>query len=145
MRKNSTHPQGQRHHWLIDPEPIRMCGCCCGGTHFFSGGCGLDAVPPSLGLLAKGRGVLITGRITLVTTVDATLTAPMPKTEFAPSEAAEEERAAAGELEMTDWPDETEKETVGAPPPSAANVLLSSPSPPPFLLCSENPPPPDRS
>lgn len=53
---------------------------------------------PSLGLLAIGSGVLITGRITLVTTVEATL-----RSGFAPSELTDEGRAPpAGEVDMTD-------------------------------------------
>lgn len=78
----------------------------------------------------------MTGRITLVTTVEATLTAPTPNVEFGPF-VAEEEVAAAEEVGITDWPD-TEKE-LGIPIASAGKVLLDSPSPPPFLLGSVNP------
>lgn len=92
---------------LPGPEPISSC-CWWGVRDLFSGGCGLDEVPPSLGLLAMGSGVLITGRITLVTTVDATLTAPMPSSGFTPS--AEDGVPPAAEVEMTDWPDERERE-----------------------------------
>lgn len=120
------------------PEPIRSCGCCCcwGVRDFLSGGCGLDDVPPSLGLLAMGSGVLITGRITLVTTVEATLTAPMPRSGFTPSEPTDEDGGPpAGEVEMTDWPEEREREVACTPPPpSPPKVSLPSPSPLSFLL-----------
>lgn len=65
-----------------------------------SGGSGLDDVPPSLGLLAMGSGVLITGRMTFVTTVEATLTVPTPSSGFAPNELTDEESVApAGDVE----------------------------------------------
>lgn len=78
----------------------------------------------------------MTGRITLVTTVDATLTAPTPIVEFGPI-VTEDGGAAVEEVEMADFPD-TEKE-FGMPIVSPGKVLLDSPSPPPFLLCSVNP------
>lgn len=93
-------------------------------------------MPPSLGLLAIGRGVLITGCITLVTTVEATLTVPLPKTGFVPSGFTEEDGVTpAGEVEMTDCPEEREREVACNPPHSSpANVSLPSPSPLSFLL-----------
>lgn len=73
------------------PEPIRSCDCCCcwGVSNFLSGGFGLDDVLPSRGLEAMGKGVLITGRMTLVTTVDATRMDPrLPAAGFEPSDMA---------------------------------------------------------
>lgn len=68
-------------------------------------------MPPSLGLLAIGSGVLITGRITLVTTVEAILTVPMPGSGFEPSEPNDEGAVPpAGEAEMSDWPEVRERE-----------------------------------
>lgn len=95
----------------------------------------MDEAAPSRGLLAMGTGVLTTGRTTLVTTVEATLTAPKPRTGDRPRGVRAEGTGPPG-LEMTEWPEEDrERERDDTPPP---------PSPPPsiplFLLRSESPP-----